>query len=77
MNHNYTEKAKSINKPQSLRIACTEGEIHEVSLVDNGLYVDNRVGSLRLPGGTFDIDIARTLISRLFDVKEKPTDTST
>lgn len=56
-------------KVQSIQIACTEGKISEVSLVENGLYVNNHVGSLRLPGGTFDIDIARTLISRLFDVK--------
>lgn len=36
-----------------------EGEIYEVSLVDNGLYVKNYLGSLRLPSGSFDIDIAR------------------
>ncbi|KAI9261019.1 hypothetical protein EDC94DRAFT_673864 [Helicostylum pulchrum] len=44
--------------------------IAEVFLADNGLYVNNRVGPLRLPSGTFDLSITRTLICRLLDVKK-------
>lgn len=60
---------KMKTKVQSIQIAGTEGEVAEVSLVDNGLYVNNRIGSLRLPSGIFDLGVARTLICRLLDVK--------
>jgi hypothetical protein len=64
-----TNSKKMKIKAQSIQIAGTEGEIAEVSLVENGLYINDRLGSLRLPSGPNDIDITRSLICRLLDIK--------
>ncbi|CEP18427.1 hypothetical protein [Parasitella parasitica] len=60
---------KPRTKVQSVQIASTEGEVAEVSLVDNGLYVNNPLGSLRLPSGTYDIEMTSTLFCRLLDLR--------
>jgi hypothetical protein len=44
--------------------------MNEVCLVDNGLYVATRLGSLRLPSSGADLRKARVLLDRLFDLKK-------
>ncbi|CEG75831.1 hypothetical protein RMATCC62417_10811 [Rhizopus microsporus] len=65
----FSNARKMKIKVQFIQIAGTEGGVAEVSLVDNGLYINNRLGFLRLLSGTFDLDVARALICRLLDVK--------
>lgn len=56
-------------KACSIKIAGTEGGIVEVSLVDDGLYLNNHLGSLRWPIGVAEFDAIRTLICRLLEVR--------
>ncbi|KAG1417628.1 hypothetical protein G6F58_005424 [Rhizopus delemar] len=53
-----------------IQIARAEGQIKQVCLVDNGLYVASRIGSLRLPSSQTDLRKARTLLERLFTLKQ-------
>ncbi|KAI8986951.1 hypothetical protein BDB01DRAFT_719708, partial [Pilobolus umbonatus] len=53
----------------SMQIAGPEGQFSSVKLVDNGLYVANHLGSLRLFFSTMDLRNLQTLLERLFTVK--------
>jgi hypothetical protein len=53
-----------------IQIARAEGQIKQVCLVDNGVYVASRIGSLRLPSSQTDLRKARTLLERLFTLKQ-------
>ncbi|KAG1467619.1 hypothetical protein G6F56_004309 [Rhizopus delemar] len=46
-----------------------EGKVNKLNLVDNGLYVATKLGSLRLPTSGIELRKARTLIERLFTLK--------
>lgn len=52
-----TKKLKT--KAQSIQIAGSKGEAAEVKLVDDVLYVNNRLGSLRLPSGVYDLELTK------------------
>ncbi|KAI8063142.1 hypothetical protein BDF21DRAFT_347307, partial [Thamnidium elegans] len=52
-----------------IQIAGTEGQIKKVKLVDKGLYVATKLGSLRLPSSCLELKKARTLIERLLTLK--------
>ncbi|EIE77848.1 hypothetical protein RO3G_02552 [Rhizopus delemar RA 99-880] len=51
-------------------IAGTEGQISRVCLMDRGLYVANHIGSLRLPSSEVDLRKVRSLLERLFTIKQ-------
>lgn len=64
-----TTTQKESVKATCIQIMGTEGEITSLRLVDDGLYVNNYLGSLRLPSGEADLKNVRVLIERLLDVK--------
>ncbi|KAI8977166.1 hypothetical protein BDF20DRAFT_820480 [Mycotypha africana] len=61
---------KRIISGYCIQISGTEGTISRVRLVDKGLYVANHVGSLRLPSSGADLRKTRTLLERLFTLKD-------
>lgn len=52
-----------------IQIAGVEGQVMNVRLVDQGLYVASRLGSLRLPSSHTELRKMRTLLERLFSLK--------
>ncbi|CAO3694759.1 unnamed protein product [Rhizopus stolonifer] len=56
-------------KGHCVQIAGPAGQISEVKLVDNGLYVASHLGSLRLPSSQTNLRDLRTLLERLFTIK--------
>ncbi|KAG0168165.1 hypothetical protein DFQ28_000181, partial [Apophysomyces sp. BC1034] len=56
-------------KVHSIQIAGVEGQVVNVGLADNGIYVASKLGSLRLPTSGLEMRKARTLLQRLFDLK--------
>ncbi|KAG2198504.1 hypothetical protein INT47_008608, partial [Mucor saturninus] len=46
-----------------------QGEITETRLKDDGLYISNKIGSLRTPSGPADLNVLRVLLERLDEVK--------
>jgi hypothetical protein len=56
-------------QPLCIQIAVSEGQILAVKLVQNGLYVATKIGSLRLPTSGIDLRKIRTLLERLSYVK--------
>lgn len=64
-----TKRAKRNVAANFIQIVGTEGKVNKIKLVDNGLNVANKLGSLRLPSSGLDMRKARTLIERLFTTK--------
>ncbi|KAI9344470.1 hypothetical protein BD770DRAFT_190131 [Pilaira anomala] len=56
-------------KSLCIQIAGNQGEITETRLKDNGLYISNTIGSLRIPSGPADLNVLRVLFERLDEVK--------
>jgi hypothetical protein len=52
-----------------MQIAGVEGQVMNVHLVDQGLYVASRLGSLRLPSSQIEMRKTRVLLERLFTLK--------
>ncbi|KAI8072047.1 hypothetical protein BDF21DRAFT_317369, partial [Thamnidium elegans] len=52
-----------------MQLAGVEGQIMNVQLVDQGLYVASRLGSLKLPSSQIDMRKTRALIERLSTLK--------
>lgn len=59
------KKLKKELKSLGIQIAANEGEITETRLVDEGLYISKKIGSLRLPSCTADLKVLRVLFERL------------
>jgi hypothetical protein len=61
---------KSSNKGKirahCIQITGIESQVVYVELVDNGLYVARKLGSLRLPACPLDLKMARVLLERLY-----------
>ncbi|KAI7903228.1 uncharacterized protein BX663DRAFT_433690, partial [Cokeromyces recurvatus] len=55
----------------SVQIAQVEGQINSLCLMDNGLYVAIKVGSLRLPTSGHELRHARVVLKRLYNLKVK------
>lgn len=56
-------------KTLSIQITGNEGEISETRLQDNGLYKSKKIGFLRLPSGSADLNCLPILFERLDEVK--------
>lgn len=56
-------------KSLCIQIAGNQGEITETRLMDDGLYISNKIGSLRIPSGPADLNVLRVLLERLDEVK--------
>ncbi|KAI9475408.1 MAG: hypothetical protein EXX96DRAFT_540010 [Benjaminiella poitrasii] len=56
-------------KRNAFQIVGTEDKVNKFELVDNGLYVATKLGSLCLPSSGLDMRKARTLLERLFSIK--------
>ncbi|GAA5796865.1 hypothetical protein HPULCUR_002243 [Helicostylum pulchrum] len=56
-------------KSLCIQIAGNQGEITETRLKDDGLYISNKIGSLRIPSGPADLKVLRVLLERLDEVK--------
>ena len=52
-----------------IQIAAVEGQVMNVKLVDQGLYVASHLGSLRLPSSHFEMKKTRVLLERLIILK--------
>ena len=52
-----------------IQIAGVEGQVMNIKLVDQGLYVASRLGSLRLPSSQVEMRKTRVLLQRLFTLK--------
>lgn len=52
-----------------IQIAGVGGQVMNVKLVDQGLYVVSRLGSLRLPSSQVEMRKTRVLLERLFTLK--------
>jgi hypothetical protein len=52
-----------------IQIAGVEGQVMNIKLVDQGLYVAGRLGSLRLPSSQVEMRKTRVLLQRLFTLK--------
>lgn len=52
-----------------MQIAGPAGQMSEVKLVDNSLYVVNHLGSLRLSSSQTNLRDLRTFLERLFTIK--------
>ncbi|RCH87179.1 hypothetical protein CU098_006789 [Rhizopus stolonifer] len=65
------EQWKQLNHAWNKRINWNpiKGKVNKLNLVDNGLYVATKLGSLRLPTSGIELRKARTLIERLFTLK--------
>lgn len=53
-----------------IQVFGVEGQINEVKLVDNGLYISRTLGSLRLPTSEADLYKARVILERLMCMKK-------
>lgn len=62
-------KEKRSLKVRGVQLADVEGEMIEVCLVKNGLYVLSVLGSLRLPTCQDNLHRLRSLIKRLLEIK--------
>jgi hypothetical protein len=72
--HFYTStmlktKYKRTLKVRGIQMLAVKGEIIECKLVDNGLYVVDKIHSLRLPASELDLSKSSTLVKRLLEVK--------
>jgi hypothetical protein len=56
-------------KANCIQVTDIEGQIMNVELVGNDLYVASKLGSLRLPTSSLDLKNARTLLERLYTLK--------
>jgi hypothetical protein len=52
-----------------MQIVGPEGQMSKVKLVNNGLYAASHLGSLRLPSTQTDLRNLRTLLERIFTLK--------
>lgn len=52
-----------------IQIAAVEGQVMNVKMVDQGLYVASHLGSLRLPSSQVEMRETRILLERLFTLK--------
>lgn len=56
-------------KPHCIQITSVEGQVVDVQLIDNGLYVASKLVSLRPPTSPLDLINARTILKRLWTLK--------
>lgn len=66
-----SSRSKKNIKSLCVQVARVKGQINDVCLVDNGLYVSTKLGSLRLPTSSLDLRKGRALLERLYDMKVK------
>lgn len=52
-----------------IQIVANEGEITGTRLLDDGLYINKKIGSLRIPSGPADLKVLRVLFERLDEAK--------
>lgn len=64
-----SKKKKETVNARCIQVASLEGEVIEVNLVDNGLYVARKIGALRIPSGALDLKVLRTALERLEKIK--------
>lgn len=63
------DKRKKNHKTRCVQICGKNGEIMEVKIAENGLYVARRLGGLSLPSSGVDLEKTRTVIQRLQELK--------
>ncbi|KAI7897712.1 uncharacterized protein BX663DRAFT_584304 [Cokeromyces recurvatus] len=64
------KRTKKNLRSYSVQIAQVEGQITSLRLMDNGLYVATKIGSLRLPTSGHELRYARVVLERLYDLKD-------